>query len=74
MAEICERYGERIQFSVFECRLSPSRLARLMTELEEVVDPNQDSVIVYRFPGKIEDFKHLLGRNPNHQLGEPWII
>ena len=74
MARVCEKYGQRIQFSVFECRLSPSRLARLLTELEDVIDPKQDSVIVYRFPGDIENSKRRLGCKTHHKLGDPWII
>ena len=27
VAKICEQYGERVQHSVFECRLSPERFA-----------------------------------------------
>ena len=74
LANVCEKYGQRIQCSVFECRLSPSRLARLMTELEEVVDPKRDSLIIYRFPGMIENSKHCIGRNGKHQLGDPWLL
>ena len=31
VAKICERYGERIQLSVFECRQSPTRMARMIS-------------------------------------------
>ena len=49
IARVCEKYGQRVQFSVFECRLSPERLARLIGEVQDVIDSGCDSVMVYRF-------------------------
>ena len=54
IADVCEKYGQRVQFSVFECRLSKARLARLVGEVEDIIDRDRDSVLVYRFPGGIE--------------------
>lgn len=74
IASVCERYGERVQFSVFECRLSPTRLARLVGEIEDVIDHRRDSVMVYRFPGRIGDSTLRLGRCRGHGLGRPWMV
>ncbi len=74
IAQICERYGQRVQLSVFECRLSPTRMARMMMEVRDVIDPDLDSVIVYRFPGKLSDSRLSLGRKESRELGDPWIL
>lgn len=74
VAQICEKYGERVQLSVFECRQSPSRLARMVGELQDVMDHRVDSLIVYRFKGGIDDSRLRFGRTRNRRLGEPWII
>lgn len=74
IARICEKYGERVQFSVFECRLSAVRLARLVAELENVIDRRCDSVNVYRFSGRIVDATLRLGRGPSRELGQPWML
>ena len=74
VAKICERYGERVQHSVFECRLSPERLARLVGEVQDVIDRNRDSVIFYRLAGGFEDTRHRIGRSPDHTVGAPWIL
>lgn len=74
LAEICEKYGHRVQLSVFECRLSNVRLARLIAEVEDVMDVRRDSVFVYRFPGKIANATLRLGRQPNRELGRPWLL
>ncbi len=74
IAQVCEKYGRRVQFSVFECRLSPPRLARMIGEVEDVIDHHVDSVIVYRFTGGIGDARRRLGRSEAHELGQPWVL
>ena len=75
VAEVCEKYGQRVQFSVFECRLSATRLARMIGEVEDVIDRQRDSVIVYRFPGRIENSTLRLGRSQElRKLGQPWVL
>ena len=74
IADVCEKYGQRVQYSVFECRLSPTRLARMIGEVQDVIDQKDDSVTIYRFPGKIEDSRRRLGRSLEHELGETWVL
>lgn len=74
IADVCEKYGQRVQFSVFECRLSKARLARLVGEMEDIIDRDRDSVLVYRFPGAIEASTLRLGRRQAHALGKPWVL
>ena len=74
IAEVCEKYGQRVQFSVFECRLSRARLARMVGEIQDIIDCHRDSVLVYRFSGGIEAATLRLGRRQNHDLGKPWVI
>lgn len=74
MADVCGKYGQRVQFSVFECRLSKARLARLVGEVEDIIDRDLDSVLVYRFPGGIEAATLRLGRRQEHALGKPWVL
>ena len=74
VAQVCERYGCRVQKSVFECRLSPTRLARMIGEIQDAIDGKRDSVIVYRFAGSLEDAREHLGRSPGHEIGQPWIV
>ena len=74
VAQICEKYGQRVQHSVFECRLSPTRLARMEGELQDALDNRRDSVLIYQFAGPIEDSRRRFGRDPQHELGRPWVI
>ena len=74
IADVCAKYGQRVQLSVFECRLSKTRLARLVGEVEDIIDHERDSVLIYRFQGKIEAATLRLGRRQNHTLGKPWVL
>ena len=74
IADVCEKYGQRVRFSVFECRLSKARLARLVGEVEDIIDRDRDSVLVYRFSGGIEAATLRLGRRQEHALGKPWVL
>ena len=74
VADVCAKYGRRVHLSVFECRLSPERLARMVNEIQDAIDNHHDSVIVYRFPGNLKDTRMRFGRTQPHELGEPWIL
>ena len=74
ISDVCEKYGQRVQFSVFQFRLSPARLARLMGEVEDVIDKRSDSVILYRFPGCLDEAAIHLGLQKGRNLGSPWLV
>jgi CRISPR-associated protein Cas2 len=42
-----ERFGERTQYSVFECIISPEQFDRMRFEVEQVIDIESDSVRYY---------------------------
>lgn len=44
-ARICESYGSRIQFSVFEASLDAMMLAALKAELEKVIHHDFDQIL-----------------------------
>ena len=41
-------YGDRLQYSVFECDLTAQQMARMVTEVKGVINAEADSVRVYR--------------------------
>lgn len=74
IATVCETFGTRVQFSVFECRLSPEALVRLTGQILDVIDPVRDSVLIYRFEGSVAKTRTRLGCKRPHEVDEPWII
>jgi len=74
VAGICERFGVRAQYSVFECRLSPAALQGMVGELHDVLDPDEDSINIYRFDRPIPEVRSTLGHRKSAPLGTPWVI
>ncbi|MDA8312487.1 MAG: CRISPR-associated endonuclease Cas2 [Actinomycetota bacterium] len=74
VAAICERYGVRVQYSVFECRLDAAGLERLKGELSDVLDPREDAVDIYRFDRSLDEIRTSLGRVRAVRTGSSWIF
>lgn len=47
VAKICKDYGQRVQFSVFECEVDPALWARMRKRLVECIDEDCDSLRFY---------------------------
>lgn len=47
VARICEDFGQRVQFSVFECEVDPARWVTMRNRLLDVIDTECDSLRFY---------------------------
>jgi CRISPR-associated protein Cas2 len=47
-AKLCEDWGVRIQYSVFECRLDTRDFDLFWSELTGVIDPRVDRIVGYK--------------------------
>ena len=47
VAKICRNFGQRVQFSVFECKVDPAQWTRLRQQLVEEIDEEADSLRFY---------------------------
>ena len=57
VAKTCQNYGQRVQYSVFECIVDPAQWATLRQKLIDKIDPKQDSLRFY-----------FLGSNWKHRV------
>lgn len=48
VAILCEDFGMRIQYSVFECRLEADRFDVFWNRLTDLIDPETDRVTAYK--------------------------
>lgn len=51
VAHLCLNFGQRVQNSVFECRVDPTQWAKLKLQLLDLYNPKEDSLRFY-FLGK----------------------
>ncbi|MCY4068551.1 MAG: CRISPR-associated endonuclease Cas2 [Acidimicrobiaceae bacterium] len=73
--DLCCGYGTRVQFSVFECRLSPARYTMLTSELEGIIDTKKDCVHIYHFGGRpLPECKTVLGTPGSREMGDAWLL
>lgn len=62
---ILRDFGLWMQYSVFECRLTPAQLVRLHHRLRREVDPNEDRVFFYLLCGScLERVKRIGSGDP----------
>ena len=47
VAKACKDYGQRVQFSIFECEVDPAKWAHLRQKLIDEIDPKVDSLKFY---------------------------
>jgi CRISPR-associated protein Cas2 len=47
VAKKCKNYGQRVQFSVFECLVDPAQWAVFRQELMDIIDETTDSLRFY---------------------------
>lgn len=47
VAKVCQNYGQRVQFSVFECIVDPAQWTMLKQKLLAEIDENADSLRFY---------------------------
>lgn len=74
VAIICCGYGQRVQNSVFECRVNAAQLETLEQQLVEVIDPRVDRLRIYRLPADREKHVKVFGVPLAYDIREPLIV
>lgn len=62
VAQACEDYGVRKQFSVFLCRLNATDFVRLRSRLYDIIKLDQDQVLLIPLCGKCVQQIEAIGR------------
>ena len=52
VAKVCEDYGARVQYSVFECRLDEEEFADFWLKLLAQIDEEEDRVVAYKIDAR----------------------
>ena len=74
VATTCCGFGQRVQNSVFECRVTPAQLEELEARLLEIIELAEDRLRLYELPGNYERAVRVYGLTPEHDLRKPLII
>lgn len=74
VAKLCERYGVRVQNSVFEIMIDSAQLISFKSELSKIIDEKTDSVRFYRLGNKWETKIDILGVEKGFAQDRPLIL
>ena len=74
VAAICVAHGQRVQKSVFECRLTLGQLEGMEDQLRRAMSEAEDRLRIYRLAGPRERYVKIYGVEPPHDFREPLII
>ena len=62
LANALEDFGVRVQYSVFECLLTPDQIERFRARMASLLDPAEDSVRIYRLCQDCVEKIEILGQ------------
>lgn len=74
VAKVCEKYGIRVQNSVFEVLVDAAQLVTLKYELSKEIDENVDSIRFYRLGNAYQNKIESMGKKLKVEAGEPLLF
>lgn len=74
VAKACQGFGQRVQYSVFECSVNEMQLERLRERLLEIVDLSKDSLRIYRLLGQRKEAVEAYGLDRYVNFDEPLVL
>ena len=74
VAKLCEKYGVRVQNSVFEMLVDPAQLTQIKTALLDLIDPKADSIRIYHLGKKWESKIETLGTDKGFSQDAPLLL
>jgi len=74
VAKICKDYGQRVQFSVFECEVDPARWTFFRQRLVDAIDPEVDSLRFYFLGANWRRRIEQIGAKKSYDPADPMIV
>ena len=74
IARHCQNYGQRVQYSVFECHVDPAQWTVLRALLLAEMDPDEDSLRFYRLGSNWRPRIEHLGKKKAYDPDGPLLI
>lgn len=74
VAKACRNFGQRVQFSVFECIVDPAQWAKLRQQLVDEIDEETDSLRFYFLGSNWQHRVEHVGAKPAIDQEGPLIV
>ena len=73
ICQICENCGQRVQFSVFECRLTQAQFEEVEAKAVDAMNPEEDSLRFYILRGGREAALRAYGIDRYRDFDDPLV-
>lgn len=74
IAKACQNFGVRVQNSVFECNVNYAQWIKLKASLENIFDPETDSLRYYNLGNNYSTRIEHVGAKPSIDVEEPLLL
>jgi CRISPR-associated protein Cas2 len=74
VSKACLNYGQRVQFSVFECVVEPAQWVTLKSQLEKIIDDQVDSLRYYYLGSNWKRRVEHVGAKPGIDVDDAIIV
>jgi CRISPR-associated protein Cas2 len=74
IAKLCQNYGQRVQFSVFELEVDPASWVGIKQQLCDLIDPDIDSLRFYFLGSNWQNKVEHIGAKPVLDLHGPLVL
>ena len=74
VARACKDYGQRVQYSVFECIVDPAQWTMLKDRLISEINPEKDSLRFYYLGSNYKHRVEHIGAKPSIEQDGPLIV
>jgi CRISPR-associated protein Cas2 len=74
VARACQGFGQRVQFSIFECNIDPAQWVNLRSRLVQEIDPAKDSLRFYFLGANWRRRVEHIGAKPTYDPEGPIIV
>ena len=74
VAKLCQNFGQRVQFSVFECLVDPAQWISLRSKLVAEIDPEKDSLRFYFLGANWQKRVEHVGAKPGYDPQGPMVL
>lgn len=74
VAAVCKDYGQRVQYSVFECRVNEMQYETFQARLLKIINPKTDSIRFYRLRSPRDKYVESFGIDDYTDFDNPLII
>jgi CRISPR-associated protein Cas2 len=74
LAKTLKDFGDRVQYSVFECLMGAEELQEMTGRIREIIDNDQDSVRIYKLCAECEGKVEIIGTGVRSEDPEIYVV